>query len=557
MEYIKKEELIEGEIYKSTLYNHIFKYLDKNGDNNITCSATHFNKDCATIGNGLNNIINATPEEKHWLNTCIQQDKFITFEEAMKSFIPEYVECLKDYFTQFSKGSIYKVIKSLGNNYNMIDDEKSMNGWAKSNFKPSTKEAYDAQFVVKEPEFVLPEMWCITTTAESSKIIQNWRDMTGGSNYRNKDIGVIFTSTKGYIQGWIPSAINRKIGYTEITFEQFKKYVLKEENIVEEIIIKEPVIENKTELEIWLEDTKTLNLSLGDLTSRIGSCNFMNIYKKLEGYQSKEKAKILFDKWNKKVIEPLPQFKVIETIETITKVENNEGNQFFIGDVVKSEPNFIQTIKSFKYNTNKTNLMAVTSRFTIDGININKIEHYIEPKVEVKDEFVLPEKWCIKNTEFLIGQFFNSKIKVSCYTEISHKDCYLHSLDNEGSNILTENLNASVSYRIIKTGFTEITFDQFKKYILKEENKPVIIAQSHLDQLKLAEVGITSIITPNETLLEKAKRLYPIGTKVNSLGGSLNQIIDSNTPFMSSKNGVRFTMNCLVYFDGKWADIVK
>lgn len=36
----------------------------------------------------------ATPEEKHWLNCCITADKFITFEEAMKSFIPEYVELL-------------------------------------------------------------------------------------------------------------------------------------------------------------------------------------------------------------------------------------------------------------------------------------------------------------------------------------------------------------------------------------------------------------------------------------------------------------------------------
>ena len=87
-----------------------------------------------------------------------------------------------------------------------------------------------------------------------------------------------------------------------------------------------------------------------------------------------------------KIIEPLPQFKVIETIETITKVENNEGNQFFIGDVVISSNGTIQTIESFDYNKAKTNIIAFTSRQSILGnsIGIDKIEHYIEPKTDYK-----------------------------------------------------------------------------------------------------------------------------------------------------------------------------
>ena len=35
--------------------------------------------------------------------------------------------------------------------------------------QPSTKEAYDAQFVVKEPEFVLPEKWCVKVTPDNQK----------------------------------------------------------------------------------------------------------------------------------------------------------------------------------------------------------------------------------------------------------------------------------------------------------------------------------------------------------------------------------------------------
>ena len=80
------------------------------------------------------------------------------------------------------------------------------------------------------------------------------------------------------------------------------------------------------------------------------------------------------------VKEPLPQFKVIESIETITKVENNEGNQFFIGDIVISDSGFVQTIKSFRYNVNKDNVLATTN--VCNQISIARLEHYIEPKVE-------------------------------------------------------------------------------------------------------------------------------------------------------------------------------
>ena len=168
--------------------------------------------------------------------------------------------------------------------------------------------------------------------------------------------------------------------------EYIKKEELKDGDV---FVVKEPT-KNKTELEIWLENTKSLNLSLEDLENYIGSgqtCNYYSIYMKLEGHYSKGRAKILFDKWNEKVIEPLPQFKVIETIETITKVENNEGNQFFVGDIVISPNGTIQTIESFGYNKAKTNIIAFTNKQSRlgNGIGIDKIEHYIEPKVEVEE----------------------------------------------------------------------------------------------------------------------------------------------------------------------------
>ena len=334
MEYIKKEELIEGEIYYvSTTYGFWMIGLvtkSNNGDNSncdFRGNATfinkrlEFNKDQSWCYKGNHRTYRlATPEEKHWLETCIKENKFVSYEEAMKSFIPEYVELLPGWsFDEEFVGEIFDTKKDFQEQFKKFKfvskrtdwKEVLRLNWIPKFFKPSTKEAYDAQFVVIEPEFVLPEKWCILRTGNNYNIINKWfQDNNLGKPYMN--YGYIWELNNDYY-----TYLTKPGHRTEITFEQFKKYVLKEE-IVEE-----------------------------------------------------------------KVIEPLPQFKIIETIETITKVENNEGNQFFIGDVVKTEAGLHFKIIGFKYNENKTKILAIaTDNYPEVVKDINDIEHYIEPKVE-------------------------------------------------------------------------------------------------------------------------------------------------------------------------------
>ena len=162
MEYIKKEELIIGKIYNCANIRGS-KYIVKIP--NDLYNSTNINKDVPRLykmGNFTKETLQwslATPEEKHWLNECIKLDKFITFEEAMKTFIPEYAECTKEqHRSSYKVGIIYKLKNTL------IENEiGGVAYWTynQHRFKPSTKEAYDAQFVVKEPEFVLPERWCV------------------------------------------------------------------------------------------------------------------------------------------------------------------------------------------------------------------------------------------------------------------------------------------------------------------------------------------------------------------------------------------------------------
>lgn len=614
MEYIKKEDLIEGEIYNSTLYNHIFKYMDKLGDRNINCANNHFGKYTATVGIGLDNIINATNEEKHWLETCIKLDKFIEYDEAMETFIPEYVECIKGFSDYIIENYIYKVINSSDTTSLHLNCNIKSHYGAGCNlyvnidhftFKPSTKEAYDAQFVVKKEGFVLPEKWFIKTTDETFDIIKNWANKMQNpkeyDNYIHHD-KVTFNNDGGYRQSkdraeitfdqfkkyvleekvvepefvlpekwcilrdcnnyktinkWFtdngygfPSATNTIIAisksrqsyispinneietHVKITFEQFKKYVLKEE-VIEEKVIEEPIIENKSKLEIWLENTKALKLSLDDLITYIehpNTCKFDEIFKKLDGAKSKDKAEILFDKWSKEIIEPLPQFKVIETIETITKVENNEGNQFFVGDFVTVDgSNFIEIIQSFEYQLNKTVLCAVFINNSF--IDINKIEHYIEPKV-IEPEFILPEKWCVlrdENNFTTINNWCNKNklLGEQCRYLINKKRLVYSEKPNTP-------WNAHKRFSFLKDDtFTEITFDQFKKYVLKEEVK-------------------------EETLLEKAKRLYPVGTKYKCAYSGRQFIVTLENFSQTNLDTIygELVKGCLLY-EGKWAEIIE
>lgn len=489
MGYIKKEDLIKGEIYRHDNGN-LVQYLYDYNDIKIY---GHFIGDERNAFRKYNDVESlfkieklklAEPEEKHWLLECIKLNKFITFEDAMKTFTPEYYKYIGGNDDSFTKNKIYKYLNpnNLEANYNFIDNKNTPNGWGGSNnkkFKPSTKEAYDAQFIVKEPKFILPEKWCIK---QNSQIINGWLNI-------NKQTYSTYTSINHNLFIHFPtikhahSYTSIQEGYTEITFEQFKKYVLKEE-IVEE-----------------------------------------------------------------KVIEPLPQFKVIETIETITKVENNEGNQFFIGDKVKLGLLLVvHNITGFKYNEDKTKILAITN-WTSIGIDINEIEHYIEPKIEVKEEFILPKKWCIKS---------NNDIEVKKVLEFKPiRDC------NDSESIIFYRhfptfSNSCTCNSNIKNGYTEITFDQFKKYVLKEDKQPIIIAESTKDILVLKAKDINSIVLPQETLLEKAERLYYIGTKfIPTQRGSKHTDTSSGRFREINGNIFHIPTGVSIYFNGKWAEIVK
>jgi hypothetical protein len=158
--------------------------------------------------------------------SCWLAESFKDFELMPEGFtpenvVPEYVE----YIGTEYKGQIAKVIEW---NHDTWCKVKLADGTRLVPFKhlvkPSTKETYEAQQGVKGvDEFVLPEKWCIKCTKENEDYLTRWREF---------DTSI---SIGRYMHNVYPNCDKRgvshsfiKEGYTEITFEQFKKYVLKE-----------------------------------------------------------------------------------------------------------------------------------------------------------------------------------------------------------------------------------------------------------------------------------------------------------------------------------------
>jgi hypothetical protein len=82
--------------------------------------------------------------------------------------------------------------------------------------------------ILKGDTFTLPEMWCIEVTNENIDVLGNWRsdgpfqqDYTMGGWYLHTPMN----DKNGY------NLQRKDSDYTEITFEQFKTYVLKQNNM--------------------------------------------------------------------------------------------------------------------------------------------------------------------------------------------------------------------------------------------------------------------------------------------------------------------------------------
>jgi hypothetical protein len=165
---LEVDDLVEGEIYfhGSGNYGWLFIFSNLNGGSiegkqciSSKKSSSFYETYCNPYGKD-EELRKATDEEKQWLEACIKAGKFVSFEDSKKvSDVPEYVECIKQ--VGYCKiGIVYQSRYNnnrfewyYGENDTFNGDPSELNIWDSmsvdylwtKNFKPSTKEAYDAQ----------------------------------------------------------------------------------------------------------------------------------------------------------------------------------------------------------------------------------------------------------------------------------------------------------------------------------------------------------------------------------------------------------------------------
>ncbi len=107
------------------------------------------------------------------------------------------------------------------------DVSKTWSGFKMDGYTEITLEQFKKHVLKQKGNFILPEKWCVKLTEENVKHLEDWRNQGKNSLSAGKIYGYLHSD-----KIWTPCI---KTGYTEITLEQFKKYVLKE-SCVDEVV---------------------------------------------------------------------------------------------------------------------------------------------------------------------------------------------------------------------------------------------------------------------------------------------------------------------------------
>jgi hypothetical protein len=241
---LRKEDLKVGEVY-------LFKYSAVSFINKIkdltSCKCFSLDtdekkyRDLDYFGDSAE-ITLATDEEKQWLNKCIELNKYIPKEEALKPIEMTKEQLLEKAIRDYPVGTVVdqrtaygglgSVHKITGHTPTyMSADSFSIGGiglyspkrklWAEIISKPVVE-------TTKVDEFVIPEKWYMEVTKTNLPYINKARKLYGTikSDLHPSYIYIAsdeFNKITGATDGFDHSS------FTQITFDQFKKYILKED----------------------------------------------------------------------------------------------------------------------------------------------------------------------------------------------------------------------------------------------------------------------------------------------------------------------------------------
>ena len=106
------------------------------------------------------------------------------------------------------------------------------------------------------------------------------------------------------------------------------------------------------------------------------------------------------------------------------------------------------------------------------------------PESELKEN-ELPERWAIKSNKDNIGEidkYYSRQLKYSLYKDYVGEYFHSHNLADDSLSVMNDNIDFAANFNSeeIKHGYAEITFDQFKEHVLKENTISLEVGKKYM-----------------------------------------------------------------------------
>jgi hypothetical protein len=458
MKQLQKSDLKDGEIYIAKHVTRITsnnKYIVKITNNMKECINIYDNNTYLYRNGNFSdipfNFYEATPEEKHWLEECIKADTYISYEEAMKTFVPEFTlpekwrmlvsEDYLDILLEWRKTLNLKYMSRIEDIrlYRYITDEGY--GSKVDNFYPVITIDQFKKYVLKEESVTIK-----TTVETKSKFIDNNTVETSeGSIFKVGDLVTIYNN-------------NNKTVFKILSFRW--------KNDQSEICAVVPNLPNGIgvdKLEIYIEpkvkENLTLPRNLCVEVPLIKEESLLDKAKRLYPIGTKYRTAGYYNH-----IYTVSNQSFSEYTNDIIYGELSKGCLFYKNHwaEVVEYPHGFKVGDKIKLSRWQHSSFMKDIEYTIVKIEGNQLflndNNSVLAKNAIKiDDFVLPEKWCVKVTNKNVD-FINKVRDRRCYNTYMTSRLILTDIKNSWWCCL----NAPFQ------GYTEITFGQFKKYVLNE-----------------------------------------------------------------------------------------
>jgi len=437
-----------------------------------------------------------------------------------------------------------------------------------------SEEEYNIQEgIVKE--FKLPEKWCIQLNNDNRNAVGVWFDdnVSESTEYTGTYADTIWRNsflTYPKHGDYTCTASIVLEGYTEITFDQFKQYVLKE------ITMNTP-----KRISFYVKYTPEFTKDLYNKLMEWSKNNTTGRVRKFDDTYSglQEHKFFLFDNWG------LNNKAYPREVNLSYGVDNNyQGckKEYSVSQVKKlinyNESTMKNQALTFKITGSKALLKAMWSDLLEAGYievsknyspsRTDKSEYFISTNAHTLStqtnfkELFCGDVSCDFHKTFNLPEQYNealefAKEQLKCFNKVEEfkEGDYIYIL-NSGGAIGAPQVDGNKVYKISKldpkNSYKDINVDLdfwYRFRLFNGSSSEYFARKATPEEIKKYE---------KDALLEEAKKRYPVGTTVKSAYSGIRITVAKHAElFIDGDGSVDNGRNGYLYYNGKWAEIVK